>query len=49
MGLAINPKDPHIFATACLDRTVKIWNLGSPHANFTLYLRPTMFTVSVTY
>lgn len=38
MGLAINPKDPHIFATACLDRTVKIWNIGSPHANFTLYL-----------
>ncbi|KAK5087190.1 Coatomer subunit beta' [Lithohypha guttulata] len=36
MGLAINPKDTNTFASACLDRTVKIWNLGSGHANFTL-------------
>lgn len=36
MGLAINPKDTNTFATACLDRTVKIWSLGSPVANFTL-------------
>ena len=36
MSLAINPKDTNTFASACLDRTVKIWNLGSPHANFTL-------------
>lgn len=36
MGLAINPKDTNTFASACLDRTVKIWSLGSPHANFTL-------------
>ena len=36
MGLAINPKDTNTFASACLDRTVKIWSLGSPHANSTL-------------
>ncbi|KKF96229.1 putative coatomer subunit beta' [Ceratocystis platani] len=36
MSIAINPKDTNTFATACLDRTVKIWSLGSPHANFTL-------------
>lgn len=36
MGLAINPKDTNTFASACLDRTVKIWNLGSGHANYTL-------------
>lgn len=36
MGLSINPKDTNTFASACLDRTVKIWNLGSGHANFTL-------------
>ena len=36
MALAINPKDPHTFATASLDRTVKVWSLGSPVPNFTL-------------
>jgi len=36
MGLAINPKDTNTFASACLDRTVKIWNLGSGSPNFTL-------------
>lgn len=36
MALAINPKDPHTFATASLDRTVKVWSLGSPIPNFTL-------------
>lgn len=36
MGLAINPKDTNTFASACLDRTVKIWNLGSGMPNFTL-------------
>ncbi|KAI9795959.1 MAG: hypothetical protein M1835_004853 [Candelina submexicana] len=36
MGLAINPKDTNTFASACLDRTVKIWSLGSGHPNFTL-------------
>ncbi|KAE9984454.1 hypothetical protein EG328_008753 [Venturia inaequalis] len=36
MSIAINPKDTNTFASACLDRTVKIWNLGSNTANFTL-------------
>ncbi|KAG8937127.1 hypothetical protein FRC02_006327 [Tulasnella sp. 418] len=36
MNLAINPKDSNTFASACLDRTVKIWSFGSGHPNFTL-------------
>lgn len=36
MNLAFNPKDSNTFASACLDRTVKVWSLGSPVANFTL-------------
>lgn len=36
MFLAINPKDTNTFASACLDRTVKIWSLGSSTPNFTL-------------
>ncbi|KAK9244424.1 coatomer WD associated region-domain-containing protein [Lipomyces tetrasporus] len=36
MSLAINPKDTNTFASACLDRTVKIWSLGSPTPNFTM-------------
>lgn len=37
MSLAINPKDTNTFASACLDRTVKIWSIGgSGTANFTL-------------
>lgn len=36
MGMAINPKDTNTFASACLDRTVKIWSFGSGHANYTL-------------
>ncbi|KAJ3482906.1 hypothetical protein NLI96_g6658 [Meripilus lineatus] len=36
MNIAINPKDTNTFATACLDRTVKMWSLGSPMANFTM-------------
>jgi coatomer subunit beta' len=31
-----NPKDPQIFASACLDHTIKVWSLGSPTPNFTL-------------
>lgn len=30
MSIAINPKDPATFASACLDRTVKIWSLEGP-------------------
>lgn len=36
MNLAFNPKDSNTFASSCLDRTVKIWTLGSNQANFTL-------------
>jgi coatomer subunit beta' len=36
MALAINPKDPQTFASACLDHTVKVWSLGSPVPNFSL-------------
>ncbi|KAF3389188.1 Coatomer subunit beta' [Penicillium rolfsii] len=49
MGLSINPKDTNTFATACLDRTVKIWNLGSPHANFTLEAHETKGVNHVDY
>jgi coatomer subunit beta' len=34
--VAFNPKDTNTFASASLDRTIKIWNLGSPDPNFTL-------------
>jgi coatomer subunit beta' len=36
MHVAFNPKDNNTFASASMDRTVKIWNVGSPTANFTL-------------
>lgn len=36
MALAINPKDPQTFASACLDHTVKVWSLGSSVPNFSL-------------
>ncbi|KAL0397069.1 UNVERIFIED_CONTAM: Coatomer subunit beta'-2 [Sesamum calycinum] len=31
-----NPKDTNTFASASLDRSIKIWNLSSPDPNFTL-------------
>ncbi|KAL5343952.1 coatomer WD associated region-domain-containing protein [Aspergillus crustosus] len=49
MGLSINPKDTNTFASACLDRTVKIWSLGSPHANFTLEAHETKGVNHVDY
>ncbi|KAG9244405.1 coatomer WD associated region-domain-containing protein [Calycina marina] len=49
MGLSINPKDTNTFASACLDRTVKIWNLGSGHANFTLEAHETKGVNAVDY
>ena len=49
MGLAINPKDTNTFASACLDRTVKIWNLGSNHPNFTLEAHETKGVNHVDY
>ncbi|KAM3726373.1 putative coatomer subunit beta' [Dirofilaria immitis] len=36
MQLVVNPKDNNTFATASLDKTVKVWQFGSPTANFTL-------------
>ena len=41
MSVNFNPKDPNTFASACLDRTVKIWSLGSPQPNFTLMAHDT--------
>ncbi|XP_045621907.2 coatomer subunit beta' isoform X3 [Procambarus clarkii] len=36
MQIVINPKDNNTFASASLDRTVKVWQLGSSQPNFTL-------------
>jgi coatomer subunit beta' len=36
MQIVFNPKDNNTFASASLDRTVKVWQLGSNTANFTL-------------
>ena len=49
MSIAINPKDTNTFASACLDRTIKIWNLGSGTANFTLEAHETKGVNAVDY
>merc|ERR550532_467738 len=36
MEVKVNPKDNNTFASASLDRTVKVWQLGSAQPNFTL-------------
>ncbi|KAK2184091.1 hypothetical protein NP493_283g04003 [Ridgeia piscesae] len=36
MQIVINPKDNNTFASGSLDRTVKVWQLGSSTPNFTL-------------
>ena len=36
MQVCFNPKDPNVFASASLDRTIKVWSLVSPDPNFTL-------------
>lgn len=36
MQIVINPKDNNTFASASLDRTLKVWQLGSTQPNFTL-------------
>lgn len=36
MQVCFNPKDGNSFASASMDRTVKVWTLGSPTANYTL-------------
>ncbi|KAK3687894.1 coatomer WD associated region-domain-containing protein [Podospora appendiculata] len=49
MSLAINPKDTNTFASACLDRTVKIWSLGSSTPNFQLEAHETKGVNHVEY
>jgi coatomer subunit beta' len=36
MSLAFNPKDTNTFASASLDKTIKVWNIASSNPNFTL-------------
>ncbi|KRT79981.1 WD40 domain-containing protein, partial [Oryctes borbonicus] len=36
MQIVINPKDNNTFASASLDRTLKVWQLGASTANFSL-------------
>ncbi|OQV13837.1 Coatomer subunit beta' [Hypsibius exemplaris] len=36
MQVTFNPKDNNTFASASLDRTIKVWQLGSPQPNYTL-------------
>ncbi|GMN50491.1 hypothetical protein TIFTF001_019646 [Ficus carica] len=36
MQVTFNPKDTNTFASASLDRTIKVWNLSSIDPNFTL-------------
>lgn len=36
MQIVFNPKDNNTFASASLDKTLKVWQLGSVHPNFTL-------------
>ena len=36
MQVIFNPKDTSTFASASLDRTVKVWSIGQPTPNFTL-------------
>jgi coatomer subunit beta' len=36
MMLCLNPRDPGTFASASMDRTVKVWSTNGTKANFTL-------------
>lgn len=36
MGIAFNPKDSSIFATASMDCTVKVWRINNPVSNYQL-------------
>jgi len=36
MMVAFNPKDANTFASASLDRTIKVWGIGTPQPHFTL-------------
>lgn len=37
MSIAFNPKDLNTFASACLDKTIKVWSLGSKLPNYTIF------------
>lgn len=37
MSIAFNPKDLNTFASACLDKSIKVWSLGSNVPNYTIY------------
>jgi coatomer subunit beta' len=47
MSIAFNPKDTNTFASACLDRTVKIWNLGSNTGILSSYLTKSIRAVGL--
>lgn len=49
MSIAINPKDTNTFASACLDRTIKIWSLGSSTPNYTIDAHETKGVNSIEY
>ncbi|EON68254.1 hypothetical protein W97_07512 [Coniosporium apollinis CBS 100218] len=49
MNVCFNPKDTNTFASACLDRTVKVWNLGSSTPRFTLEAHETKGVNHVDY
>eukprot|EP00591_Stephanopyxis_turris_P006839 CAMPEP_0195518382 /NCGR_PEP_ID=MMETSP0794_2-20130614/12763_1 /TAXON_ID=515487 /ORGANISM="Stephanopyxis turris, Strain CCMP 815" /LENGTH=947 /DNA_ID=CAMNT_0040647331 /DNA_START=62 /DNA_END=2905 /DNA_ORIENTATION=+ len=36
MQVKFNPKDTNTFASACLDRSIKVWGLNSPTPHYTL-------------
>jgi coatomer subunit beta' len=36
MHVVFNPKDGNTFCSASMDRTLKVWSLSSPTANYTL-------------
>lgn len=36
MQVVISPKDNNTFASASLDKTIKVWQFGSSTPNFTL-------------
>lgn len=49
MSIAINPKDTNTFASGCLDRTIKIWSLGSSTPNYTIEAHESKGVNSVEY
>ena len=49
MSISINPKDTNTFASACLDRTIKVWSLGSGAAMSTIEAHETKGCNAVEY